>query len=1091
MTKKNDPGNTSVAWRQSPASDLKFAEFLGDIVARFDPQFRHTYVNSAVELFTGRAVNEFLGKTNRELGMPNALVDSWDAKIGEVFTTGLPSDIEFAFEGPDGVRYFRTRLTPEMNAHGGVQSVLTFARDVTAEKTLANRSTALAPMESPGADYFRSIIDSSEDAIIGKDLDGIVTSWNHGAEVIFGYTAQEMLGQPLLVIFPPDRVDEERFILERILHGEKVTHFETVRLHKSGRPVQVSVSISPISDQAGRIVGASKVARNITPIKVGQERLQFALDATCNGLWDWDLRSGVVYRSPHYYALTGYDASDDTHDFSFFQRTVHPDDLPNARKSIEDYRQGKTERIEFEYRLVTKAGKTDKWLQVRGQAVERDGSGLPVRIVGTLSDISISRKMDLETREREKRLTRVLDGSDQGYWEWNLKSNVFQVSARWETMLGYQPGEMKVSPESWGDIVHPEDYGLALENIRNHLSGALDSLESEIRCRTKSGDWAWVLSKGKVMEWDVDGQPLIMSGTHTDISERKKFELEQQEAITVFANSYEGMMVVGPDLRIAKVNPAFTRITGYEPDDVIGQIPSMLSSGLQNQGFYKEMWASVRKHQFWAGEIWNRRKNGEVYAEHLSISVVTDKAGVIQHYIGIFSDISQIKAHESELDRAAHYDPLTGVPNRRLLTDRLAQAIARTTRSESSLAVCYLDLDGFKAVNDQFGHATGDILLQGVAAGLKKVLRGEDTLARLGGDEFVLLLSDIGTPAECSQILERVLEAVATPLEIDGHKVQVSASVGVSLYPQDHVDADTLLRHADQAMYLAKESGKNRFHLFDPNSDKKAQLHRQRFERLSLALANHEFCLYYQPKVDLGSGRIVGAEALIRWQHPENGLLAPGEFLQYLEGSDLECSLGNWVIETALCQAEKWRIQGEVVHVSVNISANHLLEPHFLADLQAALQRHPLVAPAHLELEVLESTAISDMSRAVEVLHQCKRLGVQLALDDFGTGYSSLTYLRKLPVDMLKIDQSFVRGMLTDREDFGIVEGVIRLANAFERQVIAEGMESLEHGAALLKLGCHFAQGYGIARPMPAEDFLEWAREWRTSAPLQGFSRAS
>ena len=459
----------------------------------------------------------------------------------------------------------------------------------------------------------------------------------------------------------------------------------------------------------------------------------------------------------------------------------------------------------------------------------------------------------------------------------------------------------------------------------------------------------------------------------------------------------------------------------------------------------------------------------------------------MQHYIGIFSDISQIKAHESELDRAAHYDPLTGVPNRRLLTDRLEQAIARTMRSESSLAVCYLDLDGFKGVNDQFGHATGDILLQGVAAGLKKVLRGEDTLARLGGDEFVLLLSDIGTPAECSLILERVLEAVAAPMDIDGHKVQVSASIGVSLYPHDHVDADTLLRHADQAMYLAKESGKNRFHLFDPSSDKKAQLHRQRLERLSLALAQREFCLYYQPKVDLGSGRIVGVEALIRWQHPENGLVAPGDFLQYIEGSELECAIGDWVIEAALLQAEQWRAQGEVVHVSVNISANHLLETSFLVDLQAALLRHPLVAPAHLELEVLESTAISDMSRAVDVLQQCKRLGVQLALDDFGTGYSSLTYLRKLPVDTLKIDQSFVRGMLTDREDFGIVEGVIRLANAFERKVIAEGVETLEHGAALLKLGCHLAQDYGIARPMPAAQFLDWSRKWQEQAPLLTF----
>lgn len=1077
---------------QSASTDLKFAEFLSDVVARFDPQFRHTYVNSAVELFTGRPANEFLGKSNRELGMPTALVDYWDSKLGEVFRTGQPTDVQFSFEGPGGLRHFCTRITPEKNASGVVASVLTFARDVTAERVLADACVAAGGV--PGAldsEYFRSIIDSSDDAIIGKDLQGVVTSWNRGAQRIFGYTAAEMLGNSLLVLFPPERQQEESFILERILLGEKVDHFETVRLRKNGERVHLSVSISPIRDNAGRIIGASKVARDITPLKVEQERLQFALDAAGTGLWDWDLRSGVVYRTPHYYEVVGYKPEDDTHDFAFFKRTVHPDDLPHAMQTIEDYRQGKTEHIEFEYRLVSSKGKTDRWLQGRGRAVERNLDGFPVRIVGTLNDISNSKKIDLETREREKRLSRVLDGSDQGYWEWNLKTNDFQVSARWETMLGYAPGEIDVAPEKWGEKIHLEDFDIAMENVNGHIAGTKDAVETEMRCRNKAGGWTWILSQGRIVEWDTDGKPLLMSGTHTDISERKKSELEQQEAITVFASSYEGMMVVGADLRITKVNPAFTRITGYLSGEVVGQLPSMLSSGLQSQGFYKEMWASVRKHQFWAGEIWNRRKTGEVYAEHLSISVVKDKTGVVQHYIGIFSDISQIKAHESELDRAAHYDPLTGVPNRRLLTDRLEQAIGRTTRSESSLAVCYLDLDGFKAVNDQFGHATGDTLLKSVAAGLKKVLRGEDTLARLGGDEFVLLLSDIGTPAECSLILERVLEAVAEPMDIDGHKVQVSASIGVSLYPQDHVDADTLLRHADQAMYLAKESGKNRFHLFDPSSDKKAQLHRQRFERLSLALDHGEFCLYYQPKVDLGSGRIVGAEALIRWQHPENGLLPPGEFLQYMEGSELECAVGAWVIETALLQAENWRTQGEVINVSVNISANHLLQAEFLPELQQALLRHPLVAPSHLELEVLESTAISDMSRAVDVLQQCKRLGVQLALDDFGTGYSSLTYLRKLPVDTLKIDQSFVRGMLNDREDFGIVEGVVRLAIAFERKVIAEGVESLEHGAALLKLGCHFAQGYGIARPMPAEKFLEWTKEWRAVAPRFAFQRAS
>ncbi len=320
---------------------------------------------------------------------------------------------------------------------------------------------------------------------------------------------------------------------------------------------------------------------------------------------------------------------------------------------------------------------------------------------------------------------------------------------------------------------------------------------------------------------------------------------------------------------------------------------------------------------------------------------------------------------------------------------------------------------------------------------------------------------------------------MARPLDLDDKMLTVSASIGVSLYPQDHADADTLLRHADQAMYRAKDSGKNRFHLIDPDSDRKAQIHRQCVDRLAVALAHHEFRLVYQPKIDLRTGNIEGVEALVRWQHPERGLLSPGEFLPDLEGSRMECPLGEWVLETALAQAQAWQMQGQRMPVSVNVSANHLLHPHFVQQLGAALARHPGVPPSDLELEVLESSAIHDLTRAVDVLQQCKALGVSLALDDFGTGYSSLTHLRKLPVDVLKIDQSFVLGMLQDREDRGIVEGVIRLAAAFGRQVIAEGVETMAHGAALLALGCTLAQGYAIARPMPAKDLPQWAAAWQ------------
>lgn len=1054
---------------KSAGDDVRFADYLNDLVARFDPQFRHTYVNSAVEHFTGLKLQDFVGKTTQEMGMPPDIVGPWNEALGHVFRTGESRDFNFCFPAPDGNHYFHSRLIPQRTPSGEVTSVMSFTRDVT------GTPESLDEIE---AHRYRAILESTDDAIIGKTLEGIVTSWNPAAEAIFGYTAREMLGQSILRLFPANRVDEEKFIVERLLHGEKIDHFETVRVHKSGRLVHVSVTTSPIRDSSGRIVGASKIARDITPLKTERERLQLALDATRNGLWDWNLTTGVVYRSDQYLAIVGWDPKDDTHDFEFFKRTVHPQDLPHALEAIAAYREGKTEHIEFDFRLTSARRAEGTWVMARGQAVERDLHGRPTRIVGTLTDVTQRKKIYSDLLDSEQRLNRVIAGSDQGYWDWNIQTNSLQVSARWAGMLGYAMDEIDVSEGRFEQYVHPDDFGPVMQMAYLHLDGKLPNLEAEIRCRTKTGEWTWILTRGRVVERDALGKPLMMSGTHTDISERKRLENSQRDAAAVFDNSYEGIMVVNPEGLITRVNPAFTRITGYAPEEVLWQSPKMLSSGHQNKRFYQEMYLSLAKNRFWTGELWNRRKNGEIYAQLLSISTVVDDHNVLQHYIGIFSDISQIKAHEEELDRVAHYDPLTGTPNRRLLADRLQQSIARADRHQTTLAVCYLDLDGFKAVNDVHGHNVGDELLKGVTANLKGVLRTEDTLSRLGGDEFVLLLSDIGTPQECSLILERILQAIKTPVTVESAVLHVSGSIGVSLYPQDHSDADTLLRHADQAMYRAKEAGKNRFHLFDPDSDQKAQLHRRMVDRLHLALQQQEFVLFYQPKVDLRDGTIVGMEALIRWQHPVEGMLSPAAFLPHVDGSTVDQPLGNWVIASALAQAEQWMQQGHPIKVSVNVGAHHMLHPSFLEELRSGLARHPGLPAGYLELEVLESVAISDMEQTAHVLAECHRIGVRLALDDFGTGYSSLTYLRKLPVDTLKVDQSFVRDMLTDAEDMGIVEAVVRLAHAFNREVIAEGVETLAHGKVLLAMGCHLAQGYGIARPMPGDAVLPWAHEW-------------
>jgi diguanylate cyclase (GGDEF)-like protein len=510
---------------------------------------------------------------------------------------------------------------------------------------------------------------------------------------------------------------------------------------------------------------------------------------------------------------------------------------------------------------------------------------------------------------------------------------------------------------------------------------------------------------------------------------------------------------------------------------VLGRNPKLLSSGRQGMEFYEEMWKSLKEAKAWRGEIWNRRKNGEIYAELLSISAICDDAGVVQRHVGVFSDITYFKEHEAELSQVANFDALTGVPNRRLLADRLRQAIAHAQRSGKMLAICYIDLDGFKDVNDQHGHEIGDRLLVDIAQRLQDVLRAGDTLARLGGDEFVVLFNDLTQESECFQVLDRLMQTIAAPMMVGNQPVAVSASIGVTFYPADDEDGDTLMRHADQAMYIAKQTGKNRYHPYDAIHDQRVRsLHESR-RRIMQGLEDGEFELYYQPKLELASNKVVGVEALIRWHHPERGLLSPIEFLPLLENSDMEIKLGKWVMRTALAQLHAWERGGVVLQVSVNISARHLQSPDFVADLKHQLERYPGIMHGRLQIEVLETAALEDMGQSFEIIEACRNLGVSFALDDFGTGYSSLVYLRKLGADTLKIDQSFVQNMANNEGDRAIVQGVIALARTFNRETVAEGLEDPKLVQTLAEMGCGYGQGYGIAHPMPGGEFLDWYKK--------------
>jgi len=572
--------------------------------------------------------------------------------------------------------------------------------------------------------------------------------------------------------------------------------------------------------------------------------------------------------------------------------------------------------------------------------------------------------------------------------------------------------------------------------------------------------------------------PGQLAVTFQDVSDRKRAEVRMQLLASVFEHTQEGIVITNPDSIIVEVNDSFLRISGYTRDDLIGQKPSMLQSGQHGPEFYSAMWMALLEEGLWRGEVWNRRKDGEMFPEHLTISAVLDDHGHPSHYVGVVLDITAIKRHEAELDRIAHYDALTGLPNRVLLNDRFRQAVAKAQRAQKLLGVCFLDVDGFKPVNDTHGHGAGDLLLIELAERFRIELRGNDTVARLGGDEFIILLADLEDETACIQILERLLATVSRPFSIGGHIVQVTASIGVTLYPLRGGDTDTLMRQADQAMYKSKQMGKNTYFFYDDDQDSVAIEKQKMIKRFRNALSDHELVLHYQPKVNMRTGTIVGAEALIRWHHPERGLLPPGEFLPVIENDEIIIDLGNWVIREALSQMEIWDRQGLHLPISVNISPLHLQSPNFIEHLKDVLREAGRLKQHCLEIEITETAAINDLRHITHLIESCRALGVYSALDDFGTGYSSLTYLKLIPVQTLKIDKSFILDMSRDAEDHAIVSGVIGLAKAFNLTVIAEGVETTEHGLLLMALGCDLAQGYGIAPPMPEERFVEWSHQW-------------
>lgn len=555
---------------------------------------------------------------------------------------------------------------------------------------------------------------------------------------------------------------------------------------------------------------------------------------------------------------------------------------------------------------------------------------------------------------------------------------------------------------------------------------------------------------------------------------------KSQESLRLFQKAFdgseEGFMITDANNRILSVNGAFTQLLGYTRDEVYGKLPSLLASGQHNAAFYEAMWQSIRVFGNWRGEIWNRRKNGEVFPEWLTISAVHDPAGQTTHYIGIFSDISKLKTAEAQIHFLSSHDVLTGLPNLVLFKDRLDTAVAFAARQRSKVALLNLDLDNFKLLNDSLGHAAGDALLRGVSERLRECVRDTDSISRQGGDEFLIALTNVQDADAIGRVLLEILEQVAEPVVLDGRAVSLSCSIGVAVYPNDGDKFETLQKRANKAMYHAKEAGRNTFRYFTEQLNSDSLEHLRIAHDLRQAVKQDQFVLHYQPQFELASGRLIGAEALIRWQHPSEGLLQPGRFIGIAEQTGLIVEMGEWVLHQACRQAMAWQRAGlPVLTMAVNMSAVQFLHGDVEQSVRTALAQSGL-DPQRLELELTESVLLHDMDRMLTLINNLKQLGLKLAIDDFGTGYSSLSYLKKFKVDRLKIDQSFVRDIDRDADDTAIVRAIVQMARALNLSTLAEGVETDAQRRFLSEQGCDEVQGFFYSKPLPPDEFEAFVR---------------
>lgn len=903
---------------------------------------------------------------------------------------------------------------------------------------------------------------------------------------LVGYTEDELLAKRYQDITHPEDIGRDEAETRRLAAGDISSFTMDKRfVRKNGSTVWVTLTSSVVPDVDADtdryltvVTDISDRKRAEEALRISESRFRALVEQSITGIYVFD-HDAFRYVNQRLAAMFGY-SEDELIDRLGPLDLIAPEDQGTVKAQMERRLDGDVQSAHYTARGMRKDG-TRIWLELHGSRMELEGRPA---ITGTALDITERVEAEQRLRESEARFRAIHDGVNDAILMLDPDSGaILDVNRRAEEMVGY--GAEAYHHRSIVDISVGER-GEILAVLAKRIEAAIDGEPQifEWQVQGRDGGVFWVEINMRAAHIGGMNRILVIA---RDITERRTSEEKLRLTSQVFTSTREGVVITDAEGRIVSVNPAFTEITGYQESEVLGESPKILQSGFHDRAFYQAMWQSIARTNHWQGEVWNRRNSGETYPEWLTISAVRDEHGAVANYVGVFTDVSRLKHSEAEVQRLAHFDPLTNFPNRVLLMSRLDHALEIARRRGIRLALMFCGLDRFKHINESMGYSAGDELLQAVSRRIHSRLESGDTLARFGGDEFVVLIESDREPGEIGQLAQSIVDLSEKPLELaTGHKVFAGISVGVSLFPGDGDDASALVTNANAAMQQAKSEGRHTYRFYKQGLTESARERLQMETRLRQAIENHGLQLHFQPMIEVVSGRIVGAEVLCRWQDPEIGRVAPDRFIPLAEDTGLIAPLGRWVFENACRQAGQWQETAlDGLKIAVNLSSRQFETGHLLQEIASILERTGL-DPEGLDLEITESVLMAHGDDSLLTLEGLREIGVGVSIDDFGTGYSSLAYLKRFAITKFKIDGTFIRELPHDRDDAEIVSTMIGMAHNLNLRVVAECVETAEQLAFLEDRGCDEFQGYLVSLPVPAPEFEALVRQQRLPSVERG-----